>query len=208
MARSALFQAMFDLPIGGDLLMPLEAGETPEAALKRLKMRASKYRKKGRSYSLCIEGDAIRVRRVAFGANKKLASLEAMTAGEVIVLHERPTPSDIKSAKNTIAYLNAKPGVVGYWVVERDQSGRLVVICRMDAHYKFDPALQRSAAPSPPTEHEKQTRFAAQCRLIAAFDRKEADRAGSEGARKELLRMAEWNEERARNVEVRDAAPE
>ena len=74
MTHRGAFKDMFDLRIGDQLIMSPAEGETVEAALKRIKVRASKYRSDGRSYRVTQHGDAILIVRVPFGQTNKLAS--------------------------------------------------------------------------------------------------------------------------------------
>lgn len=82
---------MFDLPIDAYLLIQPDNGETVERALKRIKVRASKYRAEGRAYVVAVEGGAVRVQRVEMGTSKKYSAWEGMKAGDTILWSEDPT---------------------------------------------------------------------------------------------------------------------
>ena len=108
MARPQQVEDMLQLEVGQHLLIQPDTGEELDRALRRIKLRASKHRARGRSYTVEVAGDGVRVERVPFGQNKKLRRFEDMKVGEVVLMSETATEKDLKSARNTVNYLHGK----------------------------------------------------------------------------------------------------
>lgn len=199
MTRRGPFKEMFDLAIGRDVLMHPMEGESIEAALKRLKVRASKYRAEGRSYRLTQEGDTIRVQRVPFGTTNKLASWEGMIAGEQILLNDRPTPKQIAAAKQSVNYLNSVKEGRGVWHADTASDGRLFVTCLVDRQGNvFDPP-RKDVIVTSLTPEQKAAALLTAYEGIAAHVRKEANSA-SHGTKEALLHVASGYESRAADL--------
>ena len=178
-----------------------------EAALKRIKVRASKYRSDGRSYRVTQHGDAILIVRVPFGQTNKLASWEQMAAGDVILLSDKPTAKQIASAKNTANYLNlVKVAGHGLWRVEIDAKGRLLVRCYMDRQGRFYEPPQLNSSGRPMTPAQMAAQRASNWRTSAAHIRGEARRA-THGNREALFQVAEAFERKALEEERTSATP-
>lgn len=147
MSRQPHFQAMFDLPVGATMIMAPQPRETVEAALRRLKLRGSKWGRDGRAYRMKVADGNVVIQRLAVGRHLKHADWWLLSGGARLLLKERPDPADLKKAKATADYLNGtrwlrdweKAGSPreGYrdwlrWKVEIDHVGRLVATCVLD----------------------------------------------------------------------------
>lgn len=151
--RRGFFEDLFNLPIGGELVIAPEAGETAEHALKRLKLWASKQKCHDRAYRMKIDHCVIRAQRTPVGRNTALSDWLLMKAGDRLLLKTKPTKADIKKASGTADHLlcprhkERLPGhkSVGLWVTGLDRQGRLIALCfedkdgnRMPGHFELD----------------------------------------------------------------------
>lgn len=162
MARPGPYEELFNLPILGEMVIVPELEEGPEAALKRLKLRASKYRSQDRSYRMKIVNGHIHVQRTPFGLNTKMSDLLMMKAGQRMLLKSNADPSDRRKATSAAFYLNTtryrnltrgdplhhtKSGFTGYWEIEIDVVNRLIAYCGVDVEGQFDEHLSRLSSP-------------------------------------------------------------
>jgi hypothetical protein len=138
--RSEPFEKLFNMPIGGEAVIPPNINETGEHALSRLKLWASKQKPHERAYRMRIDGEVIRVQRTPMGRNTPLSDWLLMKAGDRLLLKTKPTAADIKKAWGTAEHLNSprgssrKPGErnVGQWTTALDREGRLFSLCITD----------------------------------------------------------------------------
>lgn len=139
--RRGHFDELFNLPMGAELVVAPNAGETIEAALKRLKVWASKQKSLDRAYRMRIDGSAIRVQRTPPGRNTPLSDWLLMKAGDRLLLKTSPTAADRKKAIGTADHLTslrarsangeAQP-LPGQWSTGLDARGRLIAFCVAD----------------------------------------------------------------------------
>ena len=154
--RSALLEELFDLPIGNEMAIAPEPGETVEHAFKRLKLWASKRKPQERAYRMKIDGDVVRVQRTPMGRNTPLSDWLLMKAGDRLLLKTKPTAADIKKAWGTASHLSSPrhvtraPGEwnVGHWVTDLDREGRLFALCIMDKDNNHIPGIFDIIGPS------------------------------------------------------------
>lgn len=138
--RSAPLEELFNLPIGSEMVIAPDAGETEEHALKRLKLWASKRKPDGRAYRMKIDGNVIRAQRTLMGRNTRLSDWLLMKAGDRLLLKSKPTKVDKKKAWGTASHLNSlchskrAPGQIngGQWETAVDRNGRLFALCVVD----------------------------------------------------------------------------
>lgn len=130
MARPGPFEEMFNLKIGEQMAISPGPGEPVDKALKRIKLRASKYRAHERYYVVEKEEDAIHVMRVPLGKNKKLWRYDEMKMGERILFSANPTAADLRSAQNRVHYLH-NTGREKQWRADMIE-GRLYITCAWD----------------------------------------------------------------------------
>ena len=129
--RSEAFETLYALEIGQEAVVQPLPGETVERALRRVKERVARWAKDERSYRCRIDNDVIRVQRTRFGMNGPLADLQALSAGEYLLISDAPTPYEIKKVRDRADYASsASEG--GRWTPIVDQSGRLLILCFID----------------------------------------------------------------------------
>ncbi len=139
--RRGQFDELFNLPMGAELVVAPNAGETIEVALKRLKLWASKQKTFDRAYRMRIDGSAIRVQRTPPGRNTPLSDWLLMRAGDRLLLKTTPTAADRKKAIGTAEHLTSwrppsangeSKRVPGMWLTGLDARGRLIALCAED----------------------------------------------------------------------------
>lgn len=144
--RRGQFDELFNLPMGGELVVAPNAGETIQAALKRLKVWASKQKGRDRAYRMRIDGGAIRVQRTPPGRNTPLSDWLLMKAGDRLLLKTNPTAADRKKAIGTADHLTSwrppaadgeSKRVPGMWSTGFDARGRLIAFCAEDRDGKW-----------------------------------------------------------------------
>lgn len=130
--RSEAFETLYALEIGQEAAVRPSPNETVESANRRIKERVARWKKDGRSYRTRIDGDVVRVQRTRFGMNGPLADLQALSAGEYLLVNDHPTPYDIKKTRDRTEYA-ATAHKDFFWLTIVDQGGRLLILCYTDA---------------------------------------------------------------------------
>lgn len=140
--RRGPFEELFNLPVGSELAVVPNPGETVAVALKRLKLWASKQKGQDRAYRMRIDGDIVRVQRTPPGRNTPLSDWLLMRAGDRLLLKTKPTAGDRKKALGTADHLlglyrsRAPDGTrrrrSGNWITGLDSQGRLIALCGVD----------------------------------------------------------------------------
>lgn len=129
MSRPKSFERILDLDVYGEVHLEPENGEGLVAAMKRLKVRTSKYRKlHNKSFVVEPHGGMARVTRIPLGSSKKHWRWIKLKLGETLVLSENPEPDEIKAAYHSVRHLNEKFQGYGYWETRRDSERRLLAI--------------------------------------------------------------------------------
>lgn len=154
--RSGPFKELFDLPIGGEMAIAPNSGETLEHTLKRLKQRASKWKPQDRAYRMKIDGEVIRAQRTQMGRNTVSSDWLLMKAGDRLLLKTKPTRADIKEAWDKAEHLNSPrhikrvPGErrYGQWETGQDRQGRLIALCVEDRDGHMMPGYIELDGPS------------------------------------------------------------
>lgn len=154
--RRGYFDDLFNLPIGGELAIAPDTGESVERALERLKGWASKQRAHDRAYRMKIDGGVIRAQRTPMGRNTVLSDWLLMKGGDRLLLKTKPTKADIKKASGTVDHLvrprhkQSLPGYVdwGLWDTRLDRQGRLIAMCFRDRDGNWAPNDFEADGPS------------------------------------------------------------
>lgn len=128
MARPPIYQAMLNLPLNTKLLTPPDKEEAVEHAVKRITLRASKYRKDGFSFVVSESGGLIEIVRVPLGQNGKYWRWDAMQRGESLMFCEKPTDKDIRKVQNIIYRLHSRGGNERRWTYQVRENN-LFVTC-------------------------------------------------------------------------------
>ncbi|TXC69605.1 hypothetical protein FSB78_00485 [Sphingomonas ginsenosidivorax] len=156
MTRTYPFNDLFDLPVGGEMIITPNNNEAPQAALERLKLRACKWKAQDRAYRMRIDGSVIRAQRTPPGRNGKLSDWLLMKAGDRLLLKTKPTVTDIKKAWGTAVHLSSTSTAEsrsrvlhkGMWHTALDTQGRLFALCVEDRDGVMMPGMIEIVGPS------------------------------------------------------------
>lgn len=129
--RSDAFGTVYALEIGQEAVVQPSPGEAVERTLKRVKERVARWSKDERSYRCRIDGEEVRVQRTRFRMNGYLADLQALAAGEYLLISDKPTPYEIKKVRDRADYAS-RTSEKGRWTPLVDQNGRLLILCFVD----------------------------------------------------------------------------
>lgn len=135
MARPHPFNLIYQLEIGEHLLVEPKPDETLESAIKRIKLRLSKYRKDERSYFTTLDGAAIRIERVPFGLNSKYWPWIKLRQGERMLVCDGATEADVRRVQQSIQFLDKGARYEKSWEWRREK-GSLYVQCVFDANHE------------------------------------------------------------------------
>lgn len=147
MTRQPLYAEIYDLPIGGEIEVSAIAGETAEAALRRLRVRTSKWI--DRFYRLKVTGSSVCLQRTLPGQHTKMGDWLMMMAGDRLLLKSCPTERDVKKAWDAANYLSGvRPMRLrdrgqgdlsrgGHWRTFLDEERRLVAECVVDVDGRY-----------------------------------------------------------------------
>ncbi len=145
--RSETFETLYALQIGHEAVVLPASGEPVEQTLRRVKERVARWAKDERSYRCRIDGGMVRVQRTRFGMNRRIADLQALRAGEYLLLRDKPTAADVKRAQDQADY-TTRTYPEGSWVAIRDQHGRLLILCASDVDGKSAERLSETVGPN------------------------------------------------------------
>lgn len=190
MPRTPFFEKLFNMSLNEELLVKPNDGESVPNAVRRLRVRTSKYRPDGKTYVVEARDDHVWVKRVEFGRGGSAWRWLAMTNGETIRLSDSPGLSEITAAKKRADYLNDRPKQRGMWQVQQASDGGLDVLCVIDADGNFNEEPARAKQAKEETEERRALGRASAYRATAAFVRTEAKRTTS-GTDNWLLEKAE-----------------
>lgn len=136
MARPFPFNDLFELPIGGEMIISPDTNETPEDAYKRLKHRACKWKSQDRAYRMKIEDGQVHAQRTPMGCNGKLSDWLVMKAGDRLLLKSKPTTADEKKAWDMCNHISGPRNrdkfgkyakARGLWATVRGRQGLIVL---------------------------------------------------------------------------------
>jgi hypothetical protein len=136
MTRPFPFNELFELPIGGEMVISPNSGETPDAALKRIKHRTCKWKSQDRAYRMKLLDGQVYTQRTPMGCNGKLSDWLVMKAGDRLLLKSKPTAADVKRAQDMCSHINGsrnldkfgnRPKRRGQWEPVRGRQGLLVL---------------------------------------------------------------------------------
>jgi len=159
------YQEIYNLPIGGEATARPKPGEPLDKALKRIKDRLAKYAAEDRYFRARADDGLIVVQRTREGHNTSIGDWLMMKPGDRLLLKTKPTPADVKRAKDQCDYVtgtrawNKKKHLSGsdylavrsgVWGVLIDGQGRLVVECATDEDGN---SYERSLGDAAPLRH-------------------------------------------------------
>lgn len=144
--RPSDFQIIFDLPLGSEVSIQPNDGESVEDALARLQRRTARYAKEGRFFRLKIKDSGICILRVEMGQTGPMGDWLSMKCGTRLLLSETPARTDLKVAQQRAEYMRRaryenherRTGerLRGSWEPYIDKFGRLIVACWIEDNGK------------------------------------------------------------------------